>query len=122
MNHSSKPPLRSGTITAAKGQMESDCKWVAHRSILAYGVRIGIRTNQPRFLKRILEHVPPLWKPSSSTSVDRQFSFHFARGPLVKGGSSRHFLWDDFAAATESTGLQGLLQAFEVRIETQGFG
>src|SRR5215813_11635951 len=102
MNNDSGSPLRSGTITAASGQAECDGKWVARRSILAYGVRIGIRTNRPRFLNRILEHAPPLWKPSSSSAVDRQFSFHFAGGGFLKSRRLRHLLLDDFETPTET--------------------
>jgi len=94
-----------------------DGEWAAHRSILAYGVRIGVRTNQARFLNRILDHAPPLWKFSSAPSVERQFSFRFAPRPSPKNRGSAHLLLDDFETATESTSFEEILETFEVRVK-----
>src|SRR5262249_47916869 len=99
--------LRDGTIDAGP---EGD--WAAGRSILAYGVPIGVRTNKPEFLDRILDYAPPLWQPSSNRSVERLFSFRFA------GGSrSTHLLLDGLKTAERSRSLKGILEAFEVRVK-----
>src|SRR5215467_9458782 len=61
--------LRDGIDAGPEGD------WAAGRSILAYGVPIGVRTNKPEFLDRILDYAPPLWQPASNGRVERLFSF-----------------------------------------------
>src|SRR5919204_2281186 len=53
--------------------------WAAGASILSYGTRIGLRVSEPEALPGLLERLPPGWKVSSSTTVDRMYS-------LVVGG------------------------------------
>lgn len=48
--------------------------WAAGISFLSYGVRAGIRTNDPEIMGRLLERLPPLWKPASSPVVDVLYS------------------------------------------------
>jgi len=58
--------------------------WTAGTCIDSYGVRIGIRSNEPRLLERLAPHLPPAWKPARSAVVDRLFSLWVdprARGP-----------------------------------------
>jgi len=58
--------------------------WTAGICIDSYGVRIGIRSNEPRLLERLVPHLPPAWKPARSAVVDRLFSLWVdprARGP-----------------------------------------
>lgn len=107
----------SNITSEAGGRGECDGEWAVRRSIVAYGVRIGIRTNRPRFLKRILEHAPPLWKPSSAPSVEREFSFRVARRPPPKSRGLPHLLLDDLETATESTSLDEILETFEARVK-----
>ena len=99
--------------------LADDCSanWVAGLSILAYGVRIGIRTNKPEFLDRILDHAPPLWKPSSVPFVERLFSFQIGDTAAGKKGRAAHLLWDDSEAAAKSSSLARVLDSFEVRLK-----
>jgi hypothetical protein len=48
--------------------------WAEGISVLSYGVRIGIRVNKPGVLEQVLPFLPPGWKPSSSSIVDRLYS------------------------------------------------
>ncbi len=48
--------------------------WTAGTCIDSYGVRVGIRLNDPRLLERLVPHLPPFWKPARSAVVDRLFS------------------------------------------------
>lgn len=103
---SSLPYAVGGGSGRAEG---SPAGWVAGRSIIAYGVRIGIRTNKPEFLDRILGHAPPLWKPTPVAAVERLFSFRIGR--------SAHSLLDNQRPALESRSLKEILGAFEVRLK-----
>jgi hypothetical protein len=48
--------------------------WAEGISILSYGVRIGIRVSKPGVLEQVLPFLPPGWKPSFSSIVDRLYS------------------------------------------------
>ena len=43
--------------------------WAAGRSIVAYGLRVGIRANRPEVLDSLVRLLPPGWKPSRSPDV-----------------------------------------------------
>ncbi|HWQ34957.1 MAG TPA: hypothetical protein VNQ79_19085 [Blastocatellia bacterium] len=83
--------------------------WKAEQTILAYGVRIGIRTNRPELLDHFPDYLPPLWKPGSAAVVDRLFS--------LKVGNSALELFEDFERAVRSRSLKTVLQAFETRLK-----
>ena len=103
--------------TMISARLEEGCltDWLSSRSILAYGVRIGIRTNQPEFLDQILDHAPPLWKPSSMRLVDRLFSFWVGESGPRGNSRSPHLLLDGMETVAKSTDLRTVLEAFEVR-------
>lgn len=61
-----------------------DAGWIAQQTIRSYGVRIGIRTNRNDMLQLLANHLPPIWKPSSVSHVDRMFSIR-----LISGGARR---------------------------------
>ena len=48
--------------------------WAAGFCLKTYGVRIGIRTNDPLCLKEICERLPPDWQSTSKNVVDRLYS------------------------------------------------
>jgi hypothetical protein len=54
--------------------------WAAGLVFTAYGVRVGIRVNDPALLPLVAAHLPPGWRPAPSTRVECLFS-------LLAGGS-----------------------------------
>lgn len=48
--------------------------WTEGTCFEAYGLRVGIRTNRPELLRDLEPRLPPGWKPSRSSKVDRLFS------------------------------------------------
>jgi hypothetical protein len=48
--------------------------WAVGFSLKSYGVRIGIRSNDPRALDRVCNHLPSDWENASSSLVDRVYS------------------------------------------------
>src|SRR5688500_138232 len=54
--------------------------WAAGLAVSAYGVRIGIRANDPHVLKSVESCLPAGWKPTTSPRVEILYS-------LVVGGS-----------------------------------
>jgi hypothetical protein len=91
--------------------------WVAGRSIVAYGIRIGVRTNKPEFLDRLLALIPNVWKPSSTTLVERVFSFRVGTSGLRRNGRTSHKLYEDEQAVARSDDLDWVLEAFERHIK-----
>lgn len=108
------PRIRMG---ARQSATERSNAWLAGRSILAYGVRVGIRTNRPELLDRILDHAPPLWKPSAARFVERMFSFRLGGGRGSRGRASSHLLGDSLEAEVKSKSLEEILEVFETRVK-----
>ena len=48
--------------------------WAAGTCIDTYGVRVGVRCNEPRVINLLEPRLPPGWKPAASPAVDRLFS------------------------------------------------
>jgi hypothetical protein len=55
--------------------------WAAGISFTAFGVRAGVRVNDPAALERLLGYLPLGWKPSPSPVVERLYS-------VVMGGAN----------------------------------
>jgi hypothetical protein len=52
-------------------------------SFIAYGTRVGIRTNRTDVLDKLRDRLPPGWKPAASPVVEQLYSV------LVGGDGSR---------------------------------
>ncbi|MGE0132778.1 MAG: hypothetical protein AB7U82_32265 [Blastocatellales bacterium] len=105
MIHAPQLILSGSRRNGADGSSE----WVAARTILAYGVRVGIRANKPELLDHLADYLPPLWKPSSVTVVDRLFS--------LKAGKSSIELFYDSERAMKSRSLKTVLEVFETSLK-----
>jgi len=55
--------------------------WAAGIAFTAYGLRIGVRVNDPAVLDRVVDVLPPGWKPATTPVVDHLYS-------LIAGGST----------------------------------
>jgi len=84
-------------------------EWTAQRSILVYGVRIGLRTNRREALEQFADYFPPLWKPASTFVVDRLFSLRIEK--------SAHALFEDDELAVKSRSLRMIFEDFETRLK-----
>ncbi len=88
--------------------MNNATEWIAQRTILSYGVRIGIRTNQPEILSALDEYFPPLWKPSNAARVERLFSLKIGKSHEIFEGKER---------GAKSRSLKIVLEDLERRIK-----
>lgn len=72
------PPSLDG-MSSFPAELER-VSWVAGVAIEAYGVRLGIRVNDPAILPRLKAYLPYAWAPvlSSPASVQRLFSLQLA--------------------------------------------
>jgi hypothetical protein len=83
-------------------------KWEIALPIVSYGVRFGIRANRAEDWIRIQEHLPPGWKPSKSSVIDRLYSFVIGRTKKLYNGGLE---------IGKTTNLTRLLDAFESEVQ-----
>lgn len=98
------PRLKTGEIDELK-----QANWLAGFAFLAYGLRIGVRSNDRQAIEKLLPHLPPGWKISKS-AVDRLYSL------VVRRKGNRRGLHELYAGAERlggNTGLEELLNFFE---------
>lgn len=87
--------------------------WAAGLAICAYGVRVGIRANDPSMLQRVEAYLPPGWRLASSPRVDLLYSL------LVGGSASRpgvrrfNLLYANVSRLVRSLDLNDIFAAFE---------
>jgi hypothetical protein len=87
--------------------------WADGLSFVSYGLRIGVRVNEPALMARIVSLLPPGWKRSRSAVVDRLYSVRSA-GP-VRGANVRRFnlLYEGPARLARTTVLDELWEVLE---------
>jgi hypothetical protein len=89
--------------------------WVAGFSLRSFGVDIGIRSNDPQTLQRIVEHLPPYWENINTPAVDRVYSILHRYG--TRAGSRRlSMVYMNGQRLARSDDLNELLSAFESNI------
>ena len=87
--------------------------WAAAFALKSYGVRIGIRSNDPSALDRICEYLPAGWQTSTAPFVERLYSIMVAgAGPLANG---RRFslLYGDHLRIARSASLDDIFERLE---------
>lgn len=91
--------------------------WTDGFSFISYGVRIGVRTNDPELLCRIPEYLPPEWRPAKSPLVERLYSLKVA-GKSSKPGLRRYnLLYGDLMRISRSLDLEEVLRRFETDLQ-----
>ena len=91
--------------------------WVTGRSIVAYGVRVGIQTNKPKFLDSLLARIPNIWQASSPSPIERVFSVRVGTTGLRKRGRLTHQLFEDHQIVANSTELDLILDVFDKQLK-----
>jgi hypothetical protein len=87
--------------------------WAAGLSFISYGVRVGVRVNNPEALALVKAYFPPGWKISASPVVERLYS-------LILGGTGQrsnvrrfNLLYGNIARLARTTNQDELLEIFE---------
>src|SRR5712691_11682848 len=87
--------------------------WAVGFSLKTYGIRIGIRSNDPIGLTRVCEHLPHDWDRTPSSVVDRLYSI------LIGGKGSRanvrrfNLLYGDHLRLVRSLDVDEVFDKFE---------
>jgi hypothetical protein len=87
--------------------------WADGICFTSYGLRIGIRVNEPAVLERLPAHLPPGWKPAPSPIVDRIYSVRAAA--TGRSTNVRHYnlLYSGAARLARSKDLEELFEPLE---------
>ena len=100
------PRLRRGS---AQTDRIDRLAWRAGTCFDAYGLRVGVRFNDPALLERLAPHLPPGWRPCVSPVVDQIFSVW-----VSPRGAHARALGRVYAGPRRRTLASDLGQAFEV--------
>ena len=86
--------------------------WAAGTALTAYGVRVGVRVDDPRVLGHVAERLPPGWRPSASPQVARLYSLIAGAGG---DGSFRRFrlLYAGAELIARSLDAEAVFERFE---------
>jgi hypothetical protein len=87
--------------------------WTAGLILKSYGVKIGIRSNQPDCLNRVCRHLPHNWSLSRSRVVDRLYSILLQNGSARTNGRRLNMLYGDDARIAFSKNQDDVFDAFE---------
>lgn len=91
--------------------------WAAGISFQSYGVRVGLRVNDPNVLEQAIAYFPPEWKPAASNVVGRLYSLLVGRGPTRPGVRRFNLLYGNAARITRSLDFESVLQMFESEMQ-----
>jgi hypothetical protein len=87
--------------------------WAAGFSLRSYGVPIGVRSNDPTTLARIMGLLPGEWEKSDLRVVDRVYSI-LVGGADVRANVQRfNLLYGDHVRLARSLDLDSVLEAFD---------
>src|SRR5262249_11186160 len=87
--------------------------WTAGIAFTSYGVRVGVRANQPEAIELLKPHFPPVWKLSTELKVERLYSL-IAGGRGSRSGVKRfNLLYSDAARISRSAALEDVVDVFE---------
>lgn len=82
--------------------------WSAEFCVRSYGVKLGIRSNNPSTLARVLKDFPGVWKKCDAKTVDRVYS-------IFVGNKTRrfHHLYADHIRISRSSNIERLLTTLD---------
>ena len=87
--------------------------WTAGLAFTAYGVRVGVRVNDVAVLENLIDFLPPTWKRSTVTTVEKLYSL-LVGGETKRSGVRRFSLaYADAKRIGRSVDLDEVFDAFE---------
>jgi hypothetical protein len=87
--------------------------WAVGLSLKSYGVRIGIRSNDPAALASACKHLPSEWESVASPVVDRVYSIMIGSKDSRSNGRKLNLLYGDDVRLARSSDLGGVFETLE---------
>ena len=102
-------------LKASSGSMKKvdDLGWAVGFSLKSYGVRIGIRSNDPAALASACEHLPNEWQSIASPVVDRVYSIKIGSKDSRANGRRLNLLYGDDVRLARTSDLGGVFETLE---------
>lgn len=91
--------------------------WTDGQSYAAYGLRFGLRANDPTALAQAVSHLPSGWRPAPAGEVDILYSLRLAPISQRKGRRDFHLLFCGSALLARSPEFAPLLPVLEKHAE-----
>jgi hypothetical protein len=85
-------------------------------TVSSYGVRFGIRTNEPAILDRVVRLLPPDWKAAESPVADLLYSLVVGKSKPGARIRSYHLLYENVAQVSRTLDLDEVLETLEGNI------
>jgi hypothetical protein len=91
--------------------------WVEEEAVESFGIRLGVRVDQPALLPALRAALPPSSRPASAVSVDHLYSV--CAGGTVEGTGIRRFYvgYSGYTPFVRTLDEQELIDAFESRVQ-----
>lgn len=96
------PRLR---IRPARPSRVDRLSWSAGTCFRSFGLRVGVRVHPEGVLPRLLERLPPGWRPSSTPFVDQIYSLRVDRASRGAGPAARVYAGDEQRVLTRDLDL-----------------
>ena len=113
MSKSKPPRLR---IASELDEVENSV-WNESLCFSSYGVRVGVRVNRNGTLDRILPYLPPCWKETRASNLDRLYSL-VIRDEAQRGKRRRiHLVYADESEIARTPKLDQAIDAFESNLQ-----
>lgn len=87
--------------------------WMDGFAFTAYGVRVGIRVNDARYIAQLQKYLPPGWKPARSKVVDRVFSLIIGGEGTSRGVRRFNLLYENHVQIARTLELKQIFDSLE---------
>jgi len=91
--------------------------WAAGIAVSKFGLRIGLRVNEPHHLKAMIERLPPGWKPGSTPVVDLIYSLLISNSASDARLRRFNLLYAGSARVARSLDADAVLTVFESDVQ-----
>jgi hypothetical protein len=92
--------------------------WAAGLTFKSYGVRFGVRTDDPSVLEHLAEYLPPGTRPAPNGVVETLYSIRTGAGSVERRGLRRfRLLYQDHVRIARTVDAEELFERFEADLQ-----
>lgn len=90
--------------------------WAAGLGFESYGLRVGVRANDPKAIQEIVSRFPPGWQRLRSPFVDRLYSLWLARNTAASPIRRFNIVYADATRLVRVPNREGALDSFDANL------
>lgn len=91
--------------------------WAAGLTFESFGARVGLRVSDARLLDQLAAYLPPGWKRSASSVVERLYSVYAPPPSRRRGLSGFHVLYGDHVRLVRSKEAEAVFEVLESELQ-----